>query len=331
MSLTVWPREPNLDPGALPSFSKQGVIVSKPSGMPTAGPYSPQLLAIRRWVPGFPYRYVLFFTTDHDTGEGGIWLYVSNHRSHGWISVDDSTIDATNPIHQTDSLAGEQIETFKLIRRPTDGQLLGYYHKESLGLLQSTVVVDVADDLITFTGEQQVLPNPDQQADELMGKDHYGYARPFTVGSKIGMHHLAGALYHALSWSEDGKEFVTEYHPLSDMNPFLLDGVARKLGNRQVVWWPRGGRRLMAINTKDRTAMGGSAGNPSIALAECSQDYRQPISRPVVIADVGSTGYDDDGLDVPHFEADYDGSLMCAYTAVQGSANAVALLTEDMD
>jgi len=104
------------------SFEKRGKLISRPVGMPEPGPYYTCLVKMDQ-VDRFPYEYALYFSTDHDRGKGGIWLYVGDGDptdADSWKSYDQAVADgefdylqekpAGNPIF-FDSVQGRQTET----------------------------------------------------------------------------------------------------------------------------------------------------------------------------------------------------------------------------
>lgn len=104
------------------SFQKRGKLISRPVGMPEPGPYYTCLVKMDQ-VDRFPYEYALYFSTDHDRGKGGIWLYMGNGDptdADSRKSYDQAAADgefdylqekpAANPIF-FDSVQGRQTET----------------------------------------------------------------------------------------------------------------------------------------------------------------------------------------------------------------------------
>ena len=104
------------------SFKRRGKLLSRPVGMTEPGPYYTCLVKMNR-VDRFPYEYALYFSTDHDRGKGGIWLYVGNGDPtdpDSWKSYDQAVSNgefdylqekpADNPIF-FDSVQGRQTET----------------------------------------------------------------------------------------------------------------------------------------------------------------------------------------------------------------------------
>ncbi len=108
----------------LPSMAMRdyGKIIDKPVGMPTAGPYYPTIVNMSD-IANFPFDWAIYFSTDHDANDGGIWLYVANGDptvAANWKSYDQAVLDgdfdylsskpSVNPIY-VDTVQGKQTET----------------------------------------------------------------------------------------------------------------------------------------------------------------------------------------------------------------------------
>ena len=82
-------------PDSFFTFWKNGPLFKKPEGMGSPGPYYPTLVDMDG-VEDFPFDYALYFSTDHHTAEGGIWLYVCNGAPSdpkNWKSYDRAVAD----------------------------------------------------------------------------------------------------------------------------------------------------------------------------------------------------------------------------------------------
>ncbi len=103
----------------------------------TLGAYYPTLVTMDG-VENFPYDYALYFSTDHASDNGGIWLYLCNGKpsqAASWISYDDALAagsfdylgrkPACNPIY-TDTILGRQTETPHA--NVIDGKVYMSYH-----------------------------------------------------------------------------------------------------------------------------------------------------------------------------------------------------------
>lgn len=105
---------------------KTGPLIAPPASMSidnfTIGAYYPTLVKMDG-VENFPYDYALYFSTDHASDMGGIWLYLCNGipgRQGSWISYDDALAagsfdylhkkPAGNPVY-VDTVRGTQTET----------------------------------------------------------------------------------------------------------------------------------------------------------------------------------------------------------------------------
>ncbi len=107
------------------NFEKTGSLIAPPAeirGDQTQGAYFTSLVKMTE-VKGFPFKYALYFSTDHTTGPGGIWLCVTNgppSQAAGWKSYDQAVRDGDfaylankptkNPIY-VDTVKGTQTET----------------------------------------------------------------------------------------------------------------------------------------------------------------------------------------------------------------------------
>ena len=135
-------------------FEKKGVLIPTPEGMPEPGPYYTDLVDMEA-VAGFPYDYALYFSTDHASGAGGIWLYVCNGiptEAANWKSYDQAAANgdfdyldekpAKNPIF-ADRVQGRQTETPCV--NVIDGKLFMTYHNAGAGHGQSTLLATSPD------------------------------------------------------------------------------------------------------------------------------------------------------------------------------------------
>ena len=109
--------------------NKIGVIISNTAEMgDNYGPFSPEIINaddVRSISPDFPgrYKYLAYFSTDHSSGVGGIYLYLCEGdllSPYSWVSYTDAVEDgyfdylttkpAGNPIY-IDDVYGDQTET----------------------------------------------------------------------------------------------------------------------------------------------------------------------------------------------------------------------------
>jgi len=169
-------------------FVKTGVLIGPPESMSpdnfTVGAYYPTLVKMDS-VENFPYNYALYFSTDHASDRGGIWLYLCNDnpgRPGSWISYDDALAEGTfdyldekpagNPVY-IDSVVGTQTETPHA--NVINGRVYMTYHNyfNETGL-QGTIMA-LSDDGINFKriadDDSAIILKPE----DFM--DHTGYFR----------------------------------------------------------------------------------------------------------------------------------------------------------
>ena len=207
------------------SFEKTGSLIRRPAGMPKPGPYYPTLVSMRE-VERFPHDYALYFSTDHDRGKGGIWLYVCSGSptvAANWKSYDRAVADGDfdhleqkpdrNPIF-VDTTQGWQTETphANVVNRT----VYMTYHNCGAGHSQSTLLA-TSPDGVNFTRingkADSVILDYDPKKD--VGNGHTGYfrwrANPFCglrhkyVGYSL---HGGGDDFHSALWaSSDAVEW----------------------------------------------------------------------------------------------------------------------------
>ncbi len=207
------------------SFTKVGKLIGRPADMPKPGPYYPTLVSMDQ-VDRFPYPYALYFSTDHDRGQGGIWLYVCRGEpteADAWKSYDRAVADgdfdylpekpAGNPLF-VDRVQGRQTETPHA--HVVDGTVYMTYHNAGAGHSQSTLLA-TSPDGVNFTrirGQRDSVILDYDPAHEV-GNGHTGYFRwrpnPFPgvdwryVGYSL---HGGGDDFHGALWgSEDAVDW----------------------------------------------------------------------------------------------------------------------------
>ncbi len=202
------------------SFEKRGRLFATPADMSKPGPYFPTLVPMNG-VPRFPHEYALYFSTDHDHGKGGIWLYVctgdptdANH----WKSYDQAVADgdfdyleekpAANPVF-CDRIQGRQTET--PWANVIDGKVYMTYHNAGAGHSQSTLLATSADgvNFARIHGRRDsVILDYDPKLE--VGNGHTGYFR-WRLNPFPGLHykyigyslHGGGDDFHSAMWGSN--------------------------------------------------------------------------------------------------------------------------------
>jgi hypothetical protein len=169
-------------------FVKTGSLIAPPRSMSdknfTLGAYYPTLVKMDG-VENFPYDYALYFSTDHASDNGGIWLYLCNGKpsqAASWVSYDDALAagrfdyltekPAGNPIY-TDTVQGRQTETPHA--NVIDGRVYMSYHNYFSDNGWQATMMAISDDGVNykriFDDDRAIILEPKEFL------DHTGYFR----------------------------------------------------------------------------------------------------------------------------------------------------------
>jgi hypothetical protein len=223
------------------SFHKRGKLISRPKGMPKPGPYYTTLVKMDQ-VDRFPCEYALYFSTDHDRGQGGIWLYLCHGDptdADSWKSYDQAVAEGqfdylpnrpvANPIF-VDRVQGRQTETPHA--NVIDGTVYMTYHNSGAGHSQSTLLATSRDG-VNFTringDEDSVILDYDSAQE--VGDGHTGYFRwrpnPFPdldykyVGYSL---HGGGDDFHGAMWASNNAVDWDKLQVFDSIEGHAVDG-----------------------------------------------------------------------------------------------------------
>ncbi|MBN2291925.1 MAG: hypothetical protein JXM70_05835 [Pirellulales bacterium] len=223
------------------TFKKHGKLISTPDGMPAPGPYY-TTLATMKDVKGFPFDYALYFSTDHDRGKGGIWLYVCNGTPTdpaNWKSYDQALADGdfdylekkpkANPIF-VDKVQGRQTETPNV--NIIDRTVFMTYHNSGAGHRQSTMLAKSPDGVnferINGKKDSVIL---DYDPKKEVGDGHTGYFRwrpnPFPaldykyVGYSL---HGGGDDFYGAMWASNDAVNWKKIQIFNSLEGHAIDG-----------------------------------------------------------------------------------------------------------
>ena len=254
--------------------------------MPGPGPYYTCLVDMRQ-VADFPGRYALYFSTDHDPGEGGIWLYIcdgapSDPRS--WRSYDEAAAaggfdhvpdrPAANPIFRDTVQGAGHTETPHA--HVIDGTVYMTYHKNGIEGTQRTLLATSADgvrfDRIGGRADSVVLRYP---PGERPGDGHTGYFRwapnPFPgiaqryVGYSL---HGGGDQYHSALWASDD---AVDWQVLDVLRP--REGHAMPEEDKILIWHDIDPASIKPLGDGTFTALCGGGNRASGAAARIVELY----------------------------------------------------------
>ena len=234
-------------PAALPvgppcfAFEKQGPIIARPADMPAPGPYYTCLVDMRE-LPGFPYPFALYFSTDHHSGDGGIWLYVCKGdpcRAADWLSYDDARAQgafdhleqapAANPIFRDHVQGNGHTETPHV--NIIDGCVFMSYHRNGLRGSQKTLMATSPDgvNFARINGDDDSIIL-DYDVPNEPGNGHTGYFRwapnvfadldARFVGYSL---HGGGDNYFSAMWISDDARSWTRRHIFTPTEGLALD------------------------------------------------------------------------------------------------------------
>jgi hypothetical protein len=223
------------------TFEKKGELISRPDGMAKPGPYYTTLVKMDD-VEHFPYEYALYFSTDHASGKGGIWLYVCNGlptEAGNWLSYDQAVAagefdylsdkPAANPIF-VDTVQGRQTETPHA--NIIDRTVYMTYHNVAAGHNQSTLLATSKDGVnfarINRDKDSVIL---DYDPKQEVGDGHTGYFRwrpnPFSgvdckyVGYAL---HGGGDDFHGSMWGSDDAIHWEKLQVFDSIEGYAVEG-----------------------------------------------------------------------------------------------------------
>jgi hypothetical protein len=266
-------------------FVRSGALLQPAPSMVGPGPYYTCLVDMRQ-VAAFPYDYGLYFSTDHDPGAGGIWLYVANGSPTDpavWISYDEAVqaghfdhLDgrpAANPIFVDIVDGAGHTETPHV--NVVDGAVYMTYHKDGIEDTQRTLLATSADGVrfARLHGEDDsVVLRYDPG--ERPGNGHTGYfrwaANPFTdiphrfVGYSL---HGGGDEYHMAVWASDD---ATTWQTLDVLTP--IEGHAMP-ADRILIWHELDPASITPLGNGEYAAICGGGNRASGDVARIVELY----------------------------------------------------------
>src|SRR5690606_22466935 len=101
--------------GRAPYAEYLGVIIEPPAEWSFDRIVHSNIINIKRYVPAYPFKYLMICSHDHEGEDNGGYLFVSNDIASGWENADDvgaaftgARFSApTNPVINNDSSSDE--------------------------------------------------------------------------------------------------------------------------------------------------------------------------------------------------------------------------------
>lgn len=335
-------------------FTKHKSLITAPASLPGPGPYYTSIVEMTE-LSDFPFRYALFFSTDHHNGPGGLWVYFcdTSPADGPWISYDEAVANgdfdylsdkpAANPIFIDTVQGNGHTETPHV--NIIDGQVYLSYHKNGIEQTQRTILA-LSHDGINYRrihGEADSVILRDAAEDP--GDGHTGYFRwsknPFSgiahpyIGYSL---HGGGNNYYSALWGSDDAKSWKRLEILIPIEGQAVDG-----DDRMIVWHEMDPASIRPLGNGEYVGICGVGNRASGAAARIVELYAVylaadgcTLTRPSEkILSVGATGTDDaEELTSPAL-IEYEGQLQLLYVGAQknGSINTVmsALGTFDAD
>ena len=297
-----------------PSFSRANggsAIFSVATQNPTAGALSPTTSSTIYWPCVIDARailggaaldeFYLYYSTDHDSGAGGIWLATAPSELGPWTGRGRVYVDTSS---------GSQSETPTVIADPTGAnKLLMFYQQNSVSGangVQSTCIA-TSNDGVTWA-RQTFIDIPSWWPAD----GHTGYWRVHAEGGSLYAHSLTGGgnqpsfgLWH----SYDGRSWTLNPKPLTYQMDLLGDGRRVEWNSGDIIWW--NGRHWWIGMSSDFVS-GATPKDGRIIIAAISDDFTALTSAPQVLLYPINAGESTDYRAIQTFQG-RDGRLYLYY------------------
>ncbi|MEE2659063.1 MAG: hypothetical protein VX733_11200 [Candidatus Latescibacterota bacterium] len=271
---------------------RTGALLSPAPDMPAPGPYYTCLVDMGQ-LSAFPADYALYFSTDHEDGRGGIWLYLCDGPPSdimsAWRSYDAAVAadefdhlprrPSGNPIFVDDMQGSGHTETPHA--NIIDGVVYLTYHKNGIEHTQRTLLATSVDGVrferIRGEADSVILRYaPGGRS----GDGHTGYFRwapnPFSeiehrfVGYSL---HGGGDDYRSAIWvSDDG----VDWDVLQVMTP--VEGHAMPDDDMILIWHEMDPASIIDLGGGEYLAVCGGGNRASGAVARVVELYEVHLS-----------------------------------------------------
>lgn len=285
--------------------------VSNPTASSIYWPYIVNAaVAVRNPIDNF----YMYYSTDHDSGAGGIWLATAPSPTGPWTG--------RGRVYQ-DTVSGTQTETPSVIWNDDESLFFMYYQQGGVSGANGvqTTMLATSPDGLTWTRVGIAVDRP--SSSDFPGDGHTGYFRPFRIGRRWFAYHLCGGgnfPHFAFSSSTDGRTWLISPRPLGYGVDQRSDGRRIEWNSGDVFMW-RGMPWWVGIVT---TFVSGATPKDSrIAIAPLSSNLRHLLGTPMdqLYPVVGSN----ESVNFRSLHAFvYDGKLLVTYQCDNNFNQAVA-------
>lgn len=268
------------------SFTRRRALLGERPEMTGPGPYYTCFVDMKQ-VSAFPFDYALYFSTDHDGGVGGIWLYVCSGSPTDplcWRSYDAAVAagyfdhlagpPTANPIFVDHVQGTGHTETPHA--NVIDGIVYLTYHKNGIENTQRTLLATSTDGVrfsrIHGDDDSVVLR---YAPGERPGNGHTGYFRwtrnPFSgiaqrfVGYSL---HGGGDDYHSAIWASDD---AVDWQELDVLTP--IEGHAMPDEDMILIWHDIDPGSITPIGNGEYVAVCGGGNRASGGVARIVELY----------------------------------------------------------
>ena len=302
----------------IPTFTRQPnpILMQSDSGLNTI--YWPLVINVSGLIAAPVAPYYMLYSTDHDSGDGGIGLAYADSPLGPFIA------DLDNPIFVDTADIGigtaEQCETPAVIWNP-DTQLFHlYYHiaHAPSGSQQRTRVVTTPD-FLTFSAPDYALQITATPVVYPGGAHHTGYFSPFLMGNSwFGYSIITAGDYgsSAMWFSQDGLDWTLDPRPMG-WSSQMFDSVDDKLSTN--------GFRVLQINGRMWVLTGSAVFQSGVVnadiewlMGQLSHDGRRIITQFVNVTP-SDGGWEDTNRSRPEGVLVEDGVIYVYYRATDAS------------
>lgn len=254
------------------SANNQNPVVSPVPVAPTI--YKPFIIRACDHISSPIDDYYMYYSTDHDSGVGGIYLATAPTVYGPWSSHGMLFVDTTS---------GSQTETAAVMWSEDEQLYFMYYQQATVTGANGNQTTMYAQSTDGVNWVRQGIAVDLLYPNQFPGDGHTGYFRPFRIGKQWYGYHLLGGTdfpQFGMSTSYNGRDWMIDPRPLSYGSDKFTDGRRIEWNNSNVIW--RNGRYYLITMFSNFTS-GGATKDARLGYAPLSNDFRNIIGKPTYI------------------------------------------------